>query len=1099
MNNDLNRLRGDLQKLIAVNARQGSLTVDAALALIGTFMLQISKCDIKVWKQMADYVSFLKNSIFKGKNKSKITELDFQECTRYIYRNLLDQPISNKKPSLASLGLKVIADVSEEGFLSFNNQTFNIYASQAIICGKPASSFRTNFEAERHMDTEETNNQNLDTQEQEQRIFHKNNPLSAPKGQKSPNKKHDNKAVNEPFINLYHELQSKDKDRRSNDAYAWQWLLSNDEYCALKNCVKNNRIPKHDNMFEATAKLLSLYIGEFYKREYDSSNSPFNQLVDSPNNQFDEYVVICNKLGIKSYSRTKNGSHLYSLYVEGGLPVHYVVNCIKNPDSNTLVKAVSILTNQEDTSDFIQGERYLEQIKHTISISHSYSQRHSIYNYINAYRECIWSVWAEDDTSKDDFKRFVEIIKKRNAEKKKFRLTFNLWTEYDTDGKEVTDCYLYPKINFWPEQNGERHYAITENRLKNWGVEESRPSFNLRIKEDSRIIKEFFYTRCINGDFIPSVFARQHELEAKRIKDVTTVSLSGSKYNISIFDPATKAEKEITNAIQPAFNEGYLRLYTNDNNEQQSFWTSEKGRYSFELAGIIFSKLRYIPYHDNGVKIYDLNEELGWAYFPSNANFEDLSKHRCVTFYNTKGQIYAIPQKSCIHKLTTNCTAITWESVHSDGSVRCVINGNEDTAYLVNPKGIEFSVYSCEKDAELKDKHVEYRKFDKQDWAEYKTSENLAQGLYVFRLTSRGYSTQVNCYVIAEEATIELDRNNGLIKPSSIDKLVSGDGLIANHNGNFSAQVFYNKKEFIFNIDGKIFFSTYNPCFEAYIELYGELLPEGSKAIIAYASHYHVTDIKEGRKYTLDKYSKLYEKLFNKLTNTARSINPADIAGKIGAQISGYNLHAYTDIITEDLSLDDGRFYLLSLDDKAEVEIVSVRTLVKLKQEIQTDSLLFQSLKNQQTPPDKYYAPLFISKHNRQLSHKDKLAARQQKIQGFQDDKTFTEDIAYKQFEIACDHHLYFAFSDILLSMAWRKARGDKQARFATDDARFNGNVFKFLKGYLYFCDNKQSKPNVEGLKRFAVEFLFDWSIIKRKVNDANDTYLSDIYNKLVN
>lgn len=101
MNNDLNRLRGDLQKLIAVNARQGSLTVDAALALIGTFMLQISKCDIKVWKQIADYVSFLKNSIFKGKNKSKITELDFQECTRYIYRNLLDQPISNKKPSLA--------------------------------------------------------------------------------------------------------------------------------------------------------------------------------------------------------------------------------------------------------------------------------------------------------------------------------------------------------------------------------------------------------------------------------------------------------------------------------------------------------------------------------------------------------------------------------------------------------------------------------------------------------------------------------------------------------------------------------------------------------------------------------------------------------------------------------------------------------------------------------------------------------------------------------------------------------------------------------------------------------------------------------------
>lgn len=1092
MTSNINMLKGDLQKLLAINTRQGSMTVDTALALIGAFMLQFSKCDIKDWKSMISYVSSLKSSLFKGKNKSKIIELDFQECSRYIYRNLLDQPISNKKQSLISLGLKVIADVSEEGFLSFNNQTFNVYASRTIICGKPTSSFHTIFEVSQHMETEETNSQDLNTQKQELCILNKNDSLSVKKEQKTYYKKHDN-ADNEPFISLYNQLQRKDKDRRSKDAYAWQWFLSNDEYCALKDCVQTNSIPTPSIMFETTSKLLSLYIGEFYKREYDGSNNPFTGLDYRPN-----YDKLCKALGIIPYSNINN-AHLHTLYAGGGLPVHYLAQKLDKEKSTTLVDALSYLIDPEDDFDIYLGEILIERVGST-AVRESYAKKHSIFEYINACKT--EKAWAEEDSTLDDFRCFIQNIgnaKKRATERKKFRLTFNLWTEYNTDGKEVTDCYLYPKINFWPEHNGERHYAITENRLKNWGVKESHPSFNLRIKEDSMIIKEFFYTRCINGDFIPSVFERQHELEAKRIKDVTAVFLSGSEYVISIIDPETNKETIIANAIQPAFKEGYLRLYTNDNDEQQSFWTSEKGRYSFELAGIIFSKLRYIPYHENGVKIYDLNEELGWAYFQSSANFEDLSTHRCVTFYNTKGQIYAIPQKSCIHQLTTNCTAITMDSVHSDGSVRCVINGNEDTAYLVNPKGIEFSVYSCEKDAELKDKHVEYRKFDKQDWAEYKTSENLAQGLYVFRLTSRGYSTQVNCYVIAKEATIELDRNNGLIKPLSIDKLVSGDGLIANKNGNFSAQVFDNKKEFIFNIDGKIFFSTYNPCFEAYIELYGELLPEGSKAIIAYASHYHVTDIKEGKKYTLDKHRGLYKGLFNKLTNTAKSVNPAEISGKIGVQISGYNLHAFTDEITIDLPLNDGRFYLLSLDDNAEVKTVSVETLDNLKQEVQTDSLLFQSLNNQLTPPDKYYAPLFISKHNRQLSHKDKLAARQQKIQGFQDDRTFTENIAFKQFEIACYHHLYFAFSDILLSMAWRKARGNKQARFATDDTKFKDNVFQFLKGYLDFCDKKQSKPNVEGLKRFAVEFLFDWSIIKKKVNEANDNYFSDLYNKISN
>ena len=1080
---DHKKLRGDLQKIIAINACHDSMTVDAALALIGGFMLQISKCDIKDWKPMVCYISFLKSSLFKGKNKAKLAELDFQECARYIYRCLSAKPIEIKIESLISLGLKVIADVSPSEYLSFNDMTFNAYASQTIICGKPADCFHVKFESEKQMEVVPTNNDE-DTLVHKQNIL-KAESLLAQKSRRTQVSAEDNK----PFITLFNELQSKDKIGRTTDAYTWQWLLSNDEYYAIKKCVQDNTIPTRAKMFEATAKLLSLYIAEFYKREYDGSNSPFSNF---------NYNNLCNALNKKPYSRV-NKAHLHTLYVDGGLPIHYLAQKLDKEKSNILVDALSYLIDPEDDFDIYQGEIQLEKVG-SIAVRESYVKKQSIFEFINACKTGM--AWAEKDSDLNDFKCFIDKIgeaKKRATQRKKFRLEFNLWTEYDTDGKRITDCYLYPKIYFWPEQNGERHYAITEKRLKNWGVDLSCSSFNLCIKEDSRVIKELFYTRCINGDFIPCVFERHHKLEPNKIDDVTSNFLTGSKFFVSIINPITKEEKVIANAIQPTFKEGFLRLYTNDNNEQQSFWTSEKGRYSFELAGIIFSKLRYVPYHENGVKIYDLNEELGWVYFQSSANFEDLIKHKCVTFYNTKGQIYAIPQKSCIHQLTTNCTAITWESVHSNGSVRCVIYGIEDTAYLVNPKCIEFSVYSCEKDAVLKDKHVEYRQFDSQDWTEYKKSESLAQGLYVFRLTSRGYSTQVNCYVITEEATIELDRNNGLIKPSSIDKLESNDGLIANNKGNFSVPKKDSQKEFSFTIDGKVCFSTYNPGYDAYVTLYGDLLPQDSKVIIAYASHYHVTDIKIGTEFTLDKCSNLYEKLFNKLTNTAKSVNPGRIAGPIRETISGYDIYAYTDTITKDVHLNDGYFCVLRLDESAEVEKVSVESLDQLKNSVQTDSLLFQSLKNQPTPPDKYYAPLFISTDNSQYNHDAKLAARQHKIQDFQDDESFIKDTAFKQFEIACDHHLYFAFSDILLSMAWRKARGDKPARFATNDMRFKDNAYQFLKGYRDFCDKEQTKPNIEGLKRFAVEFLFDWSIIQKKVNDANDNNLSDIYNRLVN
>ena len=138
---DFNLIRGDIQKLVAVNASRNSLTVNHVLGLIGAYMLKKNNPNLSGWEAMDLFLNCLRRECFKGEKQSIISNSSFSECALYIHNYLLSQSFVKMKEALMSFDLKIITKIEDNGYLSYNNKTFNVYASQEKINGKPASNY----------------------------------------------------------------------------------------------------------------------------------------------------------------------------------------------------------------------------------------------------------------------------------------------------------------------------------------------------------------------------------------------------------------------------------------------------------------------------------------------------------------------------------------------------------------------------------------------------------------------------------------------------------------------------------------------------------------------------------------------------------------------------------------------------------------------------------------------------------------------------------------------------------------------------------------------------------------------------------------------
>lgn len=1102
---DLSILRGDIQKIISVNANRKPLTIDLALGLIGGYVLQKAEKYIGEWEAMRTFLAYLRSKCFKGEKRVIITKSCFSDCVLYIQYHMSELPFEKKKGTLLSLGLKVITGVEKNGHLSFNNKTFASYASQTMINGKPARNYIVDILADeitdKGVDSKIVIVQDKQTTDQEKDSSDTIEILVAEKKLRNQNVCADNS----PFIQLYDKLIASDSEHRRCAIFIWQWFLTLTEYEEIKTCLTNNKLPSPSNWDNRTARLLSLYIGEFYKREYENNNvTPFAQLGNNtPNANFRNYSKICERLKIEPYKKN-NQAHLHTLYVNGGFPVHYIHSKLNNAQSILFIDGLSKLLNAEDEVDISEGEEDLGKVSDT-ALRESYQKGtgHSIFEYIQAIMANN-QTWDNSDNESLEYRGFIDKIKEANkkaAERKKFKLFYSLWTYINESN--LVEFSLQPQIRFNPEEDGERHYALSLQRLANWGITNPPAQFSLRLGDE-----EMKFTKCCNGDYISWDMADRINLN-KLDCNLTPDDLLHSDFTI-VFDRLNGESTRIMNGFNLPFKNGFLQFYTDDDPSMAS-WNSYKGANSFLWSGVLYDKTRY--HLLTPASIVNINEDLGWVTFVDCIALKDANKIH--TFFNSKGRIYAKPSEESLHRSVIDSPCLLPNCL-LDGMAECTIGEERAYAYIVKSSNLRFDIFRVANDEKVNNNPiVEYKSAQEylnpsSPWIKYQ-SGNLEKGLYVFRVYNARYSTEVTCLVLPDNAKIEFYNIN---KPYMIRFIcfadVSSEGLLSTKTDNSIAFRIDNSSADFFNFTlgdecGSISLQTYHPKPQIHVYLYYEEIDINEQPVlIAYADNIEVKYISANTCSStyLCKKESIYKRLFDLLTATVTG-NMEQLTQRIKIKLEEKDcleVRVYTQEMngTQDTENKAIKLMLLDLADNSVKEITETDTIDQARlivEKTKHDGLLFQSLKNIDYT-DVYYAPKFIPKSGERLVGDAKTDERKSRLDLYADKEKFASDYAFQQFEIACEHRIYFAVFDSLLSMCWNAKKKDF---LDTNKKPFKKNVLTFLKGYLKYTTDKSTEPSVAGLKRLAREFLYDWNIIIDDIENLDSQQMKELYQEIIN
>ena len=1097
---NISLIRGDIQKLVAVNASRHLLTVYHVLGLIGAYMLKKNNPDLCGWEKMELFLKFLRRECFKGKKQSIISNSSFSECALYIHNYLLSQSFVKMKQALMSLDLRIITKIEDNGYLSYNNKTFNVYASQEKINGNPANNYIILDLTAGSNSVEETdakiNSSDIEKGSytiDEHKVVTPERPiLQTPEVNPC---KQNNSNDNSPFTQLYDVLLSTDPERRKAAKYVWQWFLTLKEYNSIKKCFKENQLPTPRKWDNKTVRLLALYIGEFYKREYDNNKALFAQFGEnSPNFKFRNFDKICNSLKIEPYRRD-NQAHLFTLYVNGGLPIHYISTKLDDDKTNSLIDGLSKLLDTEDDIDKIEGEESLERVN--TALRGSYHNGHSIYKYIQTLLlgKETWNVLDNDSSDFRVFKEKIREANKKATERKKFKLFYTLWTYiHDSCLKEFS---LKPLIRFNPEDEGERHYALSSRRIANWGITNPPAQFSLRFGDE-----EMNFTICCNGDYISWDMADRIDLPILS-SNLTPNDLLHSDLKI-VFDRLNGETSPIQNDINLPFKAGFLQFYTDDD-PSMALWNSYKGSKSFLWSGLLYDKNRYHLLSPDSIT--DINDDLGWVAFSDYISFEDTRNGKIHTFFNSKGRIYAKPAVQSLHKKIIDSPCLAHNCL-LNGIAECAIGEEHSNAFVVYSSNIKFDIFRVVTDEKIDSNPIiKYKSAQdyldtSSSWTEY-NSQELEQGLYVFRISVAHYSTDVKCYVLPNKAEIAF---NGVSTPYWIKFIGFTKVSIAGIQSTQKDDCIFFKlstndiNTFNFSLGdnyGSISLKTFHPRPQVHMYLYGKEINEG---LIAFADDIEVKLIsKSSKSFHLSDDNRVSSQLFARLTANVSSKNNLTLTDRINLCIDDTTVvvRVYTQTLSSTVDTR-AKFFLLDLRNNHLLEVKCDNPINESQEIVKTrkhDGLLFQSLKVVDNA-GVYYAPKFIPKNGQKVANNVKTEERRQRLALYAADSTFVSDYAYQQFEIACEHKLFFAIFDSLLSMCWCSTRNEF---LIVGGEQFKKNILCYLKGYADFTSKNSLEPSVSGLRRLAREFQFDWKIIKKEVEREDSPQLQQFYQQIIN
>ena len=891
--------------------------------------------------------------------------------------------------------------------------------------------------------------------------------------------------------------------------YIWQWAFTIDEYSEITKAASecNNLTTNEEKeallRYDKCVFIIVAYVAERYKREWNGNDNTDNALIQIgyDGSQFSKEIArkyFKDRSDIMIFRHDNEaGTHEYleSLRMEGGLPVKRI-----NGDT-ALADFAENLYNDRERAIYILCERINNEC-----LKYSYKEKLSIYHYTMQLLQAdgIRAIYGSDVDIVPDIRNYADklAIGRTEAEGQKTRLIYQAW--YDAESNSPIS--LTPILHMYPEDNGERHYAISPLRLSSWGIDnvDSVNSFTLDfVDADERPIKIYdencsemdsiYFSKCYNGDFV--------EFNArKRFIFPTITEEKLSLENIFLSDCSCRLKADTSSTFESIkiipkrkASQDYIQLYSNDN----KFWVSNKGRDPYKYSALIVKVSKKChPTNDN---YENLSNGLVWIPFTTHAELCINGKNKII--YNAQGKIYAFPQGECIHPI---CRSPYAKNIDS-GQVEFYRNSQTGpvSIYLVKPSDIRFDIYRedrrTKEDVKVNSKpQITYRKMSESDWKDYNPDLELQAGYVEFNVTvDNRYSTVVRCFVLPSDCTLDIDLQkkrvlfkniacvvkhgesrlnlvNGttythISKKDGVNKLEGTDGLLTFSvhcdEGYFHVMTLHPVEGTFYMLnDGKILSSKQNGLRTTPLAFIGRI-----KRIKLDASGGNIEHIGHT---SPDAYKYVMEQQLNCTLPTSE--NGKEVGGCRYVAYSGSfekveNRRIYR--VPGNAEPQKGCFYFLSLGPNEIFEITPGEDRSLNLESIKEEGILFQSLKGR-TSMDVYIRPMYvphIDSTSARPRTEEKKATKAKRVEDFVKNDAFLTDSAFSCFNIAAEHGLYFSTFDILLSLI---------AEYKADE--IPTRICNFLAGYEEYCKKTNTQPNYTALWRLSTEFIFDWLFISK-------------------
>lgn len=298
--------------------------------------------------------------------------------------------------------------------------------------------------------------------------------------------------------------------------YIWQWKIPSSVYEILKknlakivneffgtqgNIKTTIKRLGNDQAIRLFSRLVAVYCAEWFKREFNGYDLENNALEDigliGPGIAQE---IFCRAYGEENVCHAGNHREwLWSMYVQGGLPVNYIVQ--KNRNNNMVDTLAAYFAPGEQTSDELSEE---DDVFRNQVMAQSDSIR-SYVDCLSALRQdgdIGWPI-AEEDLSQEPFISFRKFVLegRRKADQRRRQGKFYLeWLAWKSDDDDQLAMALLLCLHSNP-QTTRPNKDIPIETARMWGIPDGENLFEIVIKQGRIPLLTIPFYRAVGRDY----------------------------------------------------------------------------------------------------------------------------------------------------------------------------------------------------------------------------------------------------------------------------------------------------------------------------------------------------------------------------------------------------------------------------------------------------------------------------------------------------------------------------------------------------------------------------------------------------------------------